>query len=401
MSPPSARRGRPAGTSTALIAIATVLAIVAALTTWVKVQALETDAWVDLSDELIQEELIQEALAVYIVDELYVLLDLTAEIEDALPDDLAGLAGPLTAALRGPATDGVQRLLASEQFRAVWSAVNRTAHRSLVSILRNDTGEGVSTANGDVVLDLRQLLILTAESLGLSGDRIAQLPADAGQIVVFRSDELAAVQSAVRLLDFMSWFVFLVVVVVYAAAVYLAKERRIAVLRRVGFSLVVAGVVVLVARSVAVQSLTESLVKTPSNRPLATLTASVATGLIRQTAWSGIIYGVVIALFATLLGTGRRPAGAARRAVAPAFNGSAWAVAGGTALVVLILVWWSPGRSFDRLVSALVVIALVVGAAIAVRRRTMQEYPDMTFAEALAPIAGGVSRGGRGDTPAA
>lgn len=389
---------KPSKWPTTLIAIATVLAVVSTLTTWVKVQALETDSWVELSEELILQEEVQEALAVYIVNELYDALDIPGELENALPDDFGGLAGPISAALRGPATDGVKQLLASNQFRAVWTTVNRAAHETLVAIIRDETIEGTSTADGEVTLDLRALLVATAESLGLSGDRIAQLPEDAGKVVIFQSDELAAVQDAVKLLDLMSWFLFLVVVALYAAAVYLARDRRRIMLRRVGVGLIVAGVVILVARSVAVQSLTTSLVESPSNRPLVEITAGVATALIRQMAWTGVVFGVLIVLFATLLGEGPR-ATATRRFLAPLFTASAWAVAGGTVVALLILLWWNPGGMFDRWPATLLTIGLIVGAVIVLRRQALRDHADATAAGSWELIVATVRRdGASGDT---
>ncbi len=126
-----------------IVAIATLLAVTGVFSTWVKVQALETDQWIALSDELLSEPRVQEALAGYLVAELFTQVDdVQAEIEDWLPEDLRGLAGPVTAALRGPAVTAVEGLIGSERFRATWLAANRVAHENLVSILREESGPG-------------------------------------------------------------------------------------------------------------------------------------------------------------------------------------------------------------------------------------------------------------------
>jgi hypothetical protein len=128
------------------VAVATFVAVVSVFSTWVRVQALDTDQWVSLSDELLDEQ-VQEALSVYLVDELYREVDVTSEIEGRLPGDLQGLAGPISAALRGPATTGTERLLASDRVCSTWLTVNRQAHQSLVNILRDETRPGISTSN--------------------------------------------------------------------------------------------------------------------------------------------------------------------------------------------------------------------------------------------------------------
>jgi hypothetical protein len=346
-----------------------------------------------LSDELLDEPEVRAALSVYLVDQLYQQLDVTAEIEDGLPEDFKGLAGPLTAALRGPATEGVNRLISSEQFRSTWTEVNRTAHQTLVNIVRDETRPGISTADGTVTIELGVLIRVVGEKLGLSDTFLERLPEDAGRITVFESEELDNVQAAVRVLDFMSWFLFVLVVALYAVAVYVAGDRRLRVLRNIGFGLIGAGVFVLVMRSVAVSNIVDAIIDDPGQRPLATVTGFVSTGLLRQMAWSGIIYGLLIAGFAALLGA-RSWARSTRRFLAPLLNASAGAVAGATALIIMVILWWSPGRAFDRWVTGLTLIALVIGAVVALRRATQDEFGDVTFEDVGASIRRG--RGGAG-----
>jgi hypothetical protein len=75
-----------------------------------------------------------------------------------------------------------------------------------------------------------------AADLGLSESLIDRLPADAGRITLIDSDQLEAAQAGVRVLDFLSWFVLLVVVALYALGVFLAADR-IRALRNVGIGL--------------------------------------------------------------------------------------------------------------------------------------------------------------------
>ncbi len=386
------RRATPEWLAGVLVALATLLAVTSVFSTWVKVQALDTDAWVSLSDQLLDEPEVQSALAVYLVDELYRQLDVTAEIQDTLPDNLKGLAGPLTAALRGPATTGVERLIASDQFRATWVKVNRTAHETLVNILRDETRTGISTADGVVTLELGELVRVVGENLGLSGALLDRLPADAGRVTVFEPDQLDTAQRGVQILDFMSWFLFVLVVALYAAAVYIAAGRRLTVLRNVGFSLIGASAFVLVVRAIAVRVIVESIVANPANRPLASVAAYVGTGLVRQMAWSGILYGLVIVGFTMLLGE-RRWATSTRRFLAPLLNASDAAVAGGTAMLLVLILWWSPGRAFDRWVTGLTLILLVIGAIVTLRRATRREFPTATFDQSIASLSRGSGDG--------
>lgn len=359
---------------TLCIASATLLAVVAASTTWVRAQALDTDEWVERSTQLLDDPAVTDALAVFVVDEIYTALDIPGEFTSLLPEDFDGLAGPLSAALRGPATEATQRLIASDRFRATWATANRVAHQSIVDILRDETRTGVSATDGTVTLELGDLVRVVAADLGLSQGLIDRLPADAGRITLVESDQLESAQIAVRVLDFLSWFLLLVVVGLYALGVFLARDR-IRALRNVGLGLAGAAVFVLIARAVSARIAIDAVVEDPRGEPAANAVALVMTGLLRQIAWSGLIYGLVILAFASVMGD-RPGAVSLRRNVAPLFNASGSAVAGATAVAIVALLWWSPGRAFEGWVTGLTLLGLIIGAVVAMRRRTLAEFPD-------------------------
>lgn len=364
-----------------IVGIATVLAIVSVFTVWTRSQLLDTDEWVDLSTGLAAEPEVQEALADFLIDSLYERGNLTAGVEERLPTELEGLAGFVSGALRDPLTAGVERLLASERFQSIWEAANRTAHERLVNILRDETRTGLTTAEGAVALELRPMVVAIGERLGVSTERLEQIPGDAGQIVIFESDDLDAAQQAVRILDFLSWFIFGLVLALYALAVFLAHGRRRQVLGTIGWSLIGVGFVVLLAQAVARRVLLDALVENPANRSAADITAGVATGLLRQMGWAALIYGILIAAFAWLLGE-HRWAATIRRTLAPVFDLSTGAVAGGTAVLLLVLWAWSPGRVFESWATGLTFVGLVIAAVVALRARIRSDA--MTDAAQLA-----------------
>ena len=347
-----------------LVVLATILAVVTTMTTWARTQALETDQWVEVSGELLAEPQVQEALAVYLADQLFTSVDVAAELESRLPEDLAGLAGPLAGALRAPATDTIERIIASARFQSVWETANRVAHETAVKILRDDTRESIATADGAIVLDLGTAVRNLGEQIGLPETALDRLPDDVGQITIIQSDELSTIQDAVKVLDFTSWFLYIVIVVMYGAAVYLAAGRRRLMLRSVGISLIIAGLSILLIRAVGIRTSVERFVEDTSNKALAELVASVMTVLLRQMAWTGVVYGLLIIAVATLLGP-HRWAIAIRRWIA-GFTESTAAVVGVCFGAVLLLLWWSPGGAFDRWITALVLVGLVIGAIIAV-----------------------------------
>jgi hypothetical protein len=118
-----------------LIVGASVIAVVASLTTWVDRQMLDEDAWREASAELIEDPAVREALSVYLVDELYDNVDVAGDLEQRLPQELRQLAGPVAGALRQPATDAVDRLLDTPRVQQLWINASTLAQQKLVNVL--------------------------------------------------------------------------------------------------------------------------------------------------------------------------------------------------------------------------------------------------------------------------
>lgn len=345
-----------------LVVVATVIAILSAATTWVRVQALDTDEWVSTSTEILADPEVQAALANYLVDELYATGDVTAALESSLPENLSGLAGPLAGAFRDPLTEGVERLLNRPRIQQAWKTANRLAHETLVAIVRDETRDNVSTAEGTVVLDLGGVVRDVGAEIGIPDSVLERIPADTGQITVFESDELADVQDAVKVMDVLSWFLFLVVVALYALAVYLAADRRREMLRNVGIALAIGGGTLVVLRGVAVRATVDAIVEIPANRQAGTFVADVFTQLLADMAWSAVILGLTIAGFAALLGS--HPWAVKVRDRLGRTSNPGAVITGVGVVIVLVLAWWGPGRVFERWVTGLTMVALFVGAVV-------------------------------------
>jgi len=348
---------------TFLVIVATLIAILSATTTWVKVQALDTDQWVESSAKLLEDENVRDALAVYLVDQLYTGTDVAAEFESVLPDSLDGLAAPLAGALRGPAIDGVERVLDRPRLQQAWEEANRVAHQTFVAIVRGESIRNVSTDDGSITLDLGAAIVTVGEDLGLPQSALDKIPDDLGQVTIIQSADLADVQDAVSILDTLSWFLFLVVVVLYALAVYLAHGRRREMLRNVGVGLVIGGVLVMLLRSITVRWSIDTLVADPTNRPLGQAVGNVFTELLSDMATTAMFMGLIIIAFAALLGPHRWSV-ATRRWVR-SIGDPRLVVTLGSIGLLIVLLWWSPGTVFERWITALTLFGMIVGAAFA------------------------------------
>ena len=354
-----------------LLSVGALVLLVGSLTVWVKRQALDTDAWVDTSSQLLADDDVREALSVYIVDQLYVNLDPEARLEERLPEDLEGLAAPLSGALREPAQRGVDRFLERPRVQALWEVANREAHEALLRILEDETRTGITTAEGTVTLDLRTLVVNVGEELGFGEQLEARLPADAGQIVVLQSDELEAAQNGLKAIKVLSWLVILVAFGAFAGAVALARRRR-ETLRIVGGTFLLVGIILLVIRRAVGAYVVDALSQGVSVREAAGSTWLIGTSLLATIGWALIVYGVVILAGALLAGPSRT-ATRARGYIAPTLRdraGAAWAVLAG---VYFLLVLWGPVPALRNWVGVLLLGGLVALGFESFRRLTVDE----------------------------
>ncbi|HEY5876709.1 MAG TPA: hypothetical protein VIT64_15490 [Ilumatobacteraceae bacterium] len=360
----------------ALIVLTAVIMLVAALGTWVERQALDTDNWVDASDELLADPEIQAALSAFIVNELYRTVDVSAQLEERLPENLARLAPTLATALQQPVTNAVDRLLGTEQVQTIWSGINQRAHESLVRILRGESRlDAVSTAEGAVTLDLGELVRNLAAELGLSQSVIDRIPADAGQVTLVRSDQLEAAQNAVTVVEWASVLLFLLVVAMFTAAVLLAQGWRRLALRNVGIAMLVVGLLVLVARRMLGNYLVDNFVEVEQNRDIAATVWEIATSLLRDIGWNIVAVAVLLVL-AAVLGGPSRPARAIRRYVGPSVTARPAMLWGVASLLVLLLLLWAPLPVLETWWGALIAIAALAVAVEAFRRCCQQDSID-------------------------
>jgi hypothetical protein len=116
------------------------------------------------------------------------------------------------------------------------------AHRTLLAIVEGDE------TNRSVTLDLGSLLRQMAEAIGLPPDAVDRLPSSVRSLEIARPDQLEAAQSGLDLFETVVWVLLGLAVIAFAGAIFLAADRRRAVLA-VGGCLIVAAIAVLAIRS--------------------------------------------------------------------------------------------------------------------------------------------------------
>ena len=198
------------------------------------------------------------------------------------------------------------------------------------------------------------------------------------------SDELSAIQTAADLLDKGALAITILALLLFALAVFLARDRRRETLRGVAIGFIVAGLLALVVRAIAGDAVVNALAENATIEPAAQDIWNIGTALLSETAWAAIINGLLI-LIAALLAGPSRWARRLRELAAPYMRERPELTYGAVAVVFLLLVWWGPTPAF-RMAGWLIVIAVLFGVGTeALRRQTAREFPDATLGGDVSP----------------
>jgi hypothetical protein len=376
---PTPTRGRRI-TATVLVAIASLLAFLAIFAIWANRQLLSTDNWTQTSSRLLENPTIRNQVGDYLVDQLYANVDVAGQIRAALPPRLQPLAAPAAGGLRSLADTQIKRFLARPRAQQAWENSNRQAHRLLLQVL-NGGGANVSTENGRVVLDLKNLLRESQEQLGVGGRLAKVLPRQAAQLEVLRSDQLSAAQTGFRVLKSLPIVLLALSLALFGVAVWIAPGWRRRAVRAYGFGFIAAGLGALAAAKLIGDEVVSSLATTEAQAPAIHDTWVIATSLLRQAAVAAVGYGAVMVIGAWLAG----PTGwavAVRRFLAPYLREPAIAYGALAAILAAVLLWWQPTPATHNPVTALLLAALVTFGVEGLRRQAAREFPGSDRREA-------------------
>jgi hypothetical protein len=353
---------------TALLVVGTLLWTAFGLGIWAKRQALNTDNWVDTSDQLLENEEIRTALAVFIVDQLYDSDAVQTRLKEALPPRLDGLAGPAAAGLKEIAQRNAPRVLGTAAALNAWQTANRTAHDKLLDIINN------GVLGRDVSLDLKSLVEEVASGTGLPASAADRLPPNVANLTVATPDELENVRDLLHLFETLVWVLLVLALACFAGAVALARDRRRTVLN-LGGCLMFAGIAILAFRTLAGKYVVEALAEAPNAHAIADDAWGIVTRLMVDVAEGTLLFGFFVLVGAWLIGPGRR-ATAVRRFSAYTLREQAGVTRVVLGFVILLLVIWGPVPWTQRLWTILIFTVIAFAWLERIRYRTVSEFPE-------------------------
>lgn len=375
-----------------LLGLATLLTVLAIFAVWANRQLLNADNWANTSTALLENQDVRTQVSGFLVDQLYANVDVSAELSSALPPRLKPLAGPAAGGLRNLAEQVTDRALERPRVQQAWRTANRVAAQQFITIAEGKS-KALTTTSNAVYLNLGIIVTDIAERLGLPSSLTSKIPPDAGQVKVMSGNQVSTLQDGASALRGLAVVLPILAIALFALAVFLARARRRQTLLAVGFDLILAGAVVLVARTVIGNQVVDSLAKTEAVKPAAHATWSIGTSMLRDVAQATIVIGIPVIAAAWLAGP-MRPARALRRAAAPWLLERPAVVYGVVAAVVLLVIAWGPIPSTQKPLPVLLLIVLVIVGVEALRRQTAVEYPGASVDATRASLRAGWTRAG-------
>jgi hypothetical protein len=314
-----------------LVVITSLSIVVALVTTWAHRTVFKTDEWLSVVGPLPKDPDVANAMANFAVTQIGNVTDLRANIQQALPPELAPLTDIVLDRLRPRIEAQIATFIQSDTFNRIWVEVNRRAHDAIVRILRGQSTILVTGPNGQVSLNLVPLVyqaltflqehasfVLRGHQVPVGVDPVNDpqaavqalatefgrpLPSDFAQPVVFTSQRLAAAQDAVHAFDVVFVIALLLPLVLIAITIFTASRRR----RRI-VQLAVGALLALLLAQAAIRKIQGSVVdavKEPGNRRAVSDTVGAVTHDLHVLIVVCVVAAVLVGVVTYLLG---RPA---------------------------------------------------------------------------------------------
>jgi hypothetical protein len=201
--------------------------------------------------------------------------------------------------------------------------------------------------------------------------QVVQTP---GELVLLDSDQLEEVQSLVGLLRNLGIVLPILVLLLYVAAIYLAKGWRRNALLGAGAGILVSTLIVLLALRLAGNAIVDSVTDTETVQPAVQSVWDILSDGLRERARFILVIGLGF-IVAGLLAGPSRAAVAMRRFLAPHLRDRPAVVY--LVVAVLFLLWLSFIPGINNLGQVLVIVMLAVLAVVGIeilRRQTAREF---------------------------
>ncbi|MFI8457014.1 hypothetical protein [Kitasatospora sp. NPDC085464] len=248
-----------------LIVIASLLSLMSVLAVWTSDFVGNTDRYVQTMAPLATDPDIQQAVTNRVTTVVLDQIDVNALVkqlsdaaaEQGVPQNAANLinnlSGPIKSGLTQLVSTVVNKVVTSDQFATLWVDANRLIHTALDKALTGKGGGAVVLENNQVSIDIAPIVAKAKDELVNAGFApAAKIPDVHTNFVVFQSKDIGKVRTYFRLLEIMGAWLPVVTVLIAAGGVFLAVNRRRALIGAavgVALAMLLLGLVLTVFRS--------------------------------------------------------------------------------------------------------------------------------------------------------
>ena len=140
---------------------------------------------------------------------------------------VGNLDGPITSGLKQLVSGTVERVVSSSAFETVWVEANRKVHSAVDKALTGEADGAVSLKNDQVAIDVAPIVAQVKERLVDAGLGVAaKIPDVHTDFVVVQSKDIGKIKTYMRVLEIMGSWLPVIALLVAAAGVYTAFNRR-------------------------------------------------------------------------------------------------------------------------------------------------------------------------------
>jgi hypothetical protein len=244
---PRRRRGRTIA-AVALVIIGLLLAPVAVVSAWARLQLVDTDRFVETFAPLADDPDVQGLISDQVTTAIEERVDIPALTKDVFDGirslDLPPRAEDALGLLEAPAAQGlstlvgnaIDRIVTSDAFSEIWRAALVASHKQFTAAIQGDPDAALAISDtGALSIQLGPIIERVKERLAERGIGFASaIPAIDRSIVIAKADSLVLLQTVYTLAVAVGTWLPFVVLLLLIAGVLIAKRRSAALVWTAG-----------------------------------------------------------------------------------------------------------------------------------------------------------------------
>lgn len=219
-----------------LIVVASLMVPLSVIAVWAINTTTNTDHYVETLAPLARDRVITDFVAQRATERLFSAVQVQAKVQSALPKRAEFLAVPLVNEVHGFVQTQLTKLLNSTFFHNLWDQVNRRSHAEVVAVLTGKGNPAIKKANG-VIVDITPVVdkvINELDARGITvfnGVKTRLGKANTLTVELVSEKQISKARGLFRVVSDLGWAIPVAAVVLIAAAVAVATDRRKALLR--------------------------------------------------------------------------------------------------------------------------------------------------------------------------